>query len=92
MKPIVPSELEQFLFGEFSHLILKSNSPETIDRLREHFRHQGLIILRELVFRDQEQQTWLLFSFDQPGLNTLVLELIELGLAEEIAGIEAKST
>lgn len=92
MERLLPQELELALSGDLSHLILKPDSPDVSVRLHSYLDGRGIAIHEERVFRDQEQKTWLLLSFDQHAASALAMELIEEGFSGVIAGIDAKSS
>jgi hypothetical protein len=91
MEHLLPQELEEALSGDLSHLILKLDSPDVSGSLRSYLDRRGIAIREERVFRDQEQKTWLLLSFDQHSASALAMELVEEGFSGVIAGIDAKS-
>jgi len=91
MERILPQELEKKLSGDLSHLILKLNSPDVAASVHSFLEHRGIAIREERVFRDEEQMTWLLLSFDRRSASALAMELVEEGFSGTIvAGIDAK--
>jgi tRNA A22 N-methylase len=92
MEHLLPPELEKALSGELSHLILKPNSLDVSVCLHSFLERRGITIRQERVFRDDEQKTWLLLSFDKHSAGVLAMELAEEGfLGVIVAGIDAKS-